>query len=110
VRERPDVALLLRWEQEHFEQVARKQRFLAAHPDILICYSMQVRGWAAAWQRNHSLIAAEYDLRTLMNVLEKLGWLAELRDTRGTALPSDPEPGSTHRGKYRGRHRSSRPL
>lgn len=83
MRERPDLALLLRWEQEHLEQVARKQRFLAAHPGVLIRYSMQARGWIAAWQRDRSLIAAEYDLRTLMNLLEKLGRIAEQRHARG---------------------------
>lgn len=108
MRERPDLALLLRWEQEHLEQVARKQRFLAAHPGVLIRYSMQTRGWTAAWQRNRSLIAAEYDLRTLMNLLEKLGWIAEQRHARGAALAPGPDPGRTNRGKHRGRHRRFR--
>jgi hypothetical protein len=78
--EYPDLPLLQRWENEHFEQIVRERRFLAAHPDILIGYSARARGWVASWRRDRSPIVAEYDLRTLMNTLEKVGWLEQRRN------------------------------
>lgn len=72
--ERPDLSLLERWENEHFQQRARLRQFLSAHLDVFIGYSARARGYVAVWTRDRTTrIAAEYDLRTLMNTLDALG-------------------------------------